>query len=176
VEIALETCPGVESAVALVMNRPARSLAAAVVVASSVSTEEILRVAATQVPHYMVPVTLVRVPGWPLTANGKVDRRRLQELAEADQQPAAVLDVLRGDLEHELAAIWREVLSVDVVPRMANFFALGGDSLLATEIVSRIRSRYGVAFSLRELFAAPTLAGVAAVLNPMVEDFEEGQF
>jgi hypothetical protein len=63
-----------------------------------------------------------------------------------------------------MAALWREILNVEVVGLDDDFFALGGHSLLATRVLSRVRSAFGVELSLRTLFDAPTLAGMAAAV------------
>ena len=100
----------------------------------------------------------------PLTGNGKVDRRRLGELAEVgadrgeDEPPA-------GETEKLVAELWAELLERDRIGRRQSFFALGGDSLLATRLVETVRLRYGVGLSLRQIFAAPTVAQLAALVD-----------
>src|SRR5690606_26927759 len=79
--------------------------------------------------------------------------------------------------ERQLAAIWCEVLHLDQVGIHDNFFALGGDSLLATRAVSRMRQVWGEGISLRRLFESPTLAGLAAQIDSLtpVAEYEEGE-
>lgn len=113
-------------------------------------------------PGYMVPASIVAVPAWPLTANGKVDRKALptpaHELHESYREP-------RTPDENLLCQMFGEVLGVRRVGIEDNFFALGGHSLLATRLVSQIRAAFGVELRIRTLFEAPTVAQLAPRLN-----------
>nr|WP_269440702.1 phosphopantetheine-binding protein [Micromonospora tarapacensis] len=126
----------------------------------------------------MVPERVVGVADLPLTANGKVDRRALTAQVTAEPDDAAD-ESPRGDSEKLVAEIWSEVLGCDRIGRNQSFFALGGDSLLATRLVETLRLRHGTELSLRQLFLAPTVAQLADVFDThrrAVEpgDFEEG--
>ncbi|MBS2545255.1 non-ribosomal peptide synthase/polyketide synthase [Catenulispora sp. NL8] len=115
---------------------------------------------AADLPDYMVPAAFVAVPRVPLTANGKVDRRRLP----APEWAAGGDSAYRApgtETEQALAAIWAELLGVDRVGADDNFFMLGGDSILSIQVVSRARSA-GLALSPRDLFRHPTIAALAA--------------
>jgi hypothetical protein len=105
----------------------------------------------------MVPASITVVESIPLSPNGKIDRRALPEpAAEAAVWAPPVTPVERG-----LAAIWGEVLDMSRVGLHDDFFALGGFSLLATQVVARVRAAFGVDLSLRRLFEAPTVASLA---------------
>jgi amino acid adenylation domain-containing protein len=113
-------------------------------------------------PPYMVPASIIAIPSWPLTANGKVDRKALPtpalELHESYREP-------RTPDEELLCQMFGEVLGVRRVGIEDNFFALGGHSLLATRLVSQIRAAFGVELRIRTLFEAPTVAQLAPRLN-----------
>jgi amino acid adenylation domain-containing protein len=113
-------------------------------------------------PQYMVPAAIVTTHSWPLTPNGKVDRKALptpaQENRESYREP-------RTPEENLLCQMFSEVLGVRRVGIEDNFFALGGHSLLATRLVSQIRSAFGVELRIRTLFEAPTVAQLASRLN-----------
>jgi amino acid adenylation domain-containing protein len=115
-----------------------------------------------RLPGYMVPAAFVALPALPRTANGKVDRQALP--APGSPRGAAVSGGVApsGPVEEALAAIWTDVLSLDRVGAEDNFFALGGHSLLAARVISRLRTTFEVDVPLRDLFEAPTLAGLAA--------------
>src|SRR4029077_19209239 len=98
----------------------------------------------------------------PVNANGKIDRRALPEPDDlAGARGGAAYEPPRTDLERTLAGIWREVLGVERVGLDDGFFDLGGHSLKATQLVSRIHRALGVPLPLRDIFTHPTLPGVS---------------
>ncbi|CAM5423788.1 Putative non-ribosomal peptide synthase component OS=Streptomyces glaucescens OX=1907 GN=nrps1E PE=4 SV=1 [Streptomyces glaucescens] len=114
----------------------------------------------------MVPAAFVALPALPLSGNGKVDRPRVRRLlGERAARPAEGAEPPRGETEEGMAALWSEVLGVEGVAREANFFLLGGDSLLATRLVTAVRRRWGVELPLREVLRTPTVAGTAALVD-----------
>ncbi|MCU0507574.1 MAG: amino acid adenylation domain-containing protein [Anaerolineae bacterium] len=129
---------------------------------------------AEHLPPYMVPAAFAPLDALPLTPSGKVDRNALKAAPLPDfdlEQSGEAYIAPRTPLEEEIAAIWADVLgsvSRSGAPRIGvndNFFDLGGHSLLATQIVSRLRARYPVDLPLRRLFEAPTVAGLAALIE-----------
>ncbi|PYB79952.1 non-ribosomal peptide synthetase [Pseudomonas soli] len=140
-----------------------------------------LRAALQQrLPAYMVPAAWVQLDAWPLTANGKVDRRALPlPEREADSQ---AYEAPAGALEVALAELWCELLQLKRVGRQDRFFELGGHSLLAMRMVGQVRTRLGLELSLGELFADDRLLTVAATLAedrhdvlPAIEPAPRGQ-
>jgi amino acid adenylation domain-containing protein len=118
-----------------------------------------------QVPNYMIPTAFVSVAEIPHTPNGKVDRDALPE-PEWDRSNAADEFVApRSDTERRIAGIWISLLSVPVIGVNDNFFALGGHSLIAMQVMSRLRDAFGVALTLRAIFDSPTIAQLAAVVE-----------
>uniref|UniRef100_UPI0011C4CB85 non-ribosomal peptide synthetase n=1 Tax=Burkholderia pseudomallei TaxID=28450 RepID=UPI0011C4CB85 len=116
--------------------------------------------AAQHLPSYMVPSAYVRLDAWPLTPNGKLDRRALPAPAD-DAYARAEYEAPQGAKEEALAAIWRELLHVERVSRHDNFFELGGHSLLAIGVIERMR-REGLHTDVRSIFNAQTLSDLAA--------------
>ncbi|HSF40168.1 MAG TPA: amino acid adenylation domain-containing protein [Thermoanaerobaculia bacterium] len=126
--------------------------------AAGVDVEDLRRFAAERLPGHMVPGAVVVLPAFPLTPNGKVDRRALprpEAQAEAFTPPSTPAEVV-------VAQVWSEVLGSERPGREADFFALGGHSLLATQVVSRLSDRLGVDLPVRALFEAPVLSDLAA--------------
>ena len=113
---------------------------------------------AGSLPDFMVPAVVVMLEALPLTRNGKVDRRALPAPEFA---LAAGRGVPRGPREEALCGIFAGVLGVGRVGTEDSFFDLGGDSLLATRLVSRVRSALGVEVSVGLVFEAPTVAALA---------------
>nr|WP_269746923.1 non-ribosomal peptide synthetase [Burkholderia pseudomallei] len=120
--------------------------------------------AAQHLPSYMVPSAYVRLDAWPLTPNGKLDRRALPAPAD-DAYARAEYEAPRGAKEEALAAIWRDLLHVERVSRHDNFFELGGHSLLAVQLVSRLRQALSVEVALSTVFDAPVLSALASRLD-----------
>ncbi|WP_437756712.1 amino acid adenylation domain-containing protein [Sorangium sp. So ce1389] len=114
-------------------------------------------------PAYMVPSRYVRLDAFPLTPNGKVDRKALP----APDQKARAAEQVAPSTEDEarLATIWAEALGVGSVGVTSDFFDLGGHSLLATQVISRIRDAFGIELPLRSLFEARTVQALARELR-----------
>ncbi|CAM5363214.1 hypothetical protein SGRI78S_01882 [Streptomyces griseus subsp. griseus] len=117
---------------------------------------------ADRLPAYLVPDTVVVLDALPTTSTGKVDTTALPEPPAA---PAAPADPPRTATEGVVAAIWATVLHRSDVDRSADFFALGGHSLIAAHVLAAVRDRLGVTVPMRTLFAAPTVAAFAAVVD-----------
>ncbi|TGA90669.1 SDR family NAD(P)-dependent oxidoreductase, partial [Streptomyces palmae] len=109
-----------------------------------------------------VPCRVTALDALPATADGRIDRQRLAGRAAAT---GAGGDRPRPGVEQAIAGIWGELLGVDGVGRDDDFFALGGHSLLATRLVGRLRSALGLELSVADLFGAPTVAGLAGLVE-----------
>ncbi|HEY2292550.1 MAG TPA: amino acid adenylation domain-containing protein, partial [Thermoanaerobaculia bacterium] len=116
-------------------------------------------------PEPMLPARLIPLAALPLTANGKLDRRALAREPLPEETAGEGLTPPRTPLEERLAAIWREVLGVERIGVHDDFLALGGHSLLAVRVLSRVQEALGIAVPMRDFFAAPTVAGLAARLE-----------
>jgi amino acid adenylation domain-containing protein len=112
-------------------------------------------------PEYMVPANFRFLTAMPLTANGKVDRRALQESCRFLARRACS-EPPRTATEASIARIWAEALAVDRVGIDDNFFELGGHSLMVAQVLARMRSTLSVDLPIRALFESPTVAGLAA--------------
>ncbi|HYW08704.1 MAG TPA: alpha/beta fold hydrolase, partial [Longimicrobium sp.] len=131
--------------------------------AGSVEAEALKAHLGALLPEYMVPATYVRLDAFPLTPNGKTDRRALPEPG-LDAFASSAFEAPAGATEEALAGIWSEVLGVERVGRHDGFFALGGHSLRAMQLVSRVREVLGAEMALADVFAHPTVAALAARL------------
>ena len=117
-----------------------------------------------KLPDYMVPAAFVFLDVLPTLPNGKLDRRGLPSPGRA--RPALDNDYLapRTAVEEALVRIWTEVLCLDQVGVYDNFLDLGGDSLQAGQVISRVVKTLKVQLALRSLFDAPTIADMAVVI------------
>ncbi|WP_438485388.1 non-ribosomal peptide synthase/polyketide synthase [Streptomyces sp. S186] len=163
VEAALTRHPAVSQAVAVVReDQPGTRRLVGYAMAEGVTPAELREYAGRSLPEYMVPAVCVVLDAFPLNANGKVDRKAL---------PAPDLSTLvreyiapETDAERAVAAAFAEVLGAGRIGTADDFFALGGDSLLSIQVVSRLR-RAGYPAAVRTLFDHPTVAGLAARLQ-----------
>lgn len=115
-----------------------------------------------RLPAYMVPSSFVLLDALPTTANGKVDRRRLPELEEQmGQRNERSYVAPRTPIEEQMVAIWMDVLKLARLSIQDDFFLVGGHSLLAVQLVARIRSAWHISLPLRDLFAYSTIAGLS---------------
>jgi len=154
VVLAREDQPGNKRLVAYVIARDNAAL-----------TEEALRDAIKEsVPDYMLPSAYVFLDGFPLTANGKINRKAL---LPPDSYSAAIAQ--QGDdpadpIEQDLAQIWIELLGVTAVGVNQDFFELGGHSLLAIQVVSRIQEHFGIELAVEDIFQQTTIKELAGVI------------
>jgi amino acid adenylation domain-containing protein len=159
IEAALRAHPRVEqAAVIAVEDHPGvhRLVAYLVPTSGPVDVEELRRYAASALPDYMVPSAFGQLERMPLSPNGKLDRKALPAPARASSgRPAATAT------EQALCDIYAEVLGTPSPSADDDFFALGGHSLSATKLMSRIRAVLKVEVPLRALFENPTPAGLA---------------
>ena len=112
-------------------------------------------------PEFMMPASFVKLEKMPLTANGKVDKKSLQQLDKTEFSESRIFEKPANETEANLAEIWSEILETAPIGRSDNFFDLGGHSLLGTRVISHIRHKFGIDLPLRTLFESPTLAGLA---------------
>jgi amino acid adenylation domain-containing protein len=118
-----------------------------------------------KLPDYMLPGAFVLLDEFPLTSNGKIDRRALPEPDRSGLATRSEFASPQTPTEESLAALWGEVLGLEQVGRDDNFFELGGHSLLATRLIARIRDTFRVDLSLRRFFETPTLTAVANFID-----------
>jgi acyl carrier protein len=135
----------------------------AYVVAEHADPESLREHMRASVPDYMVPSAFVRLDALPHTPTGKLDPRTLPapEYGQAEERYVAP----RSEVEEILTGIWAEVLNVERVGAQADFFAMGGHSLLIMRLVSAVQDRFGVALSIRTVFSNPRLEALAGEIE-----------
>ncbi|AOW98744.1 non-ribosomal peptide synthetase [Moorena producens PAL-8-15-08-1] len=117
-----------------------------------------------KLPDYMIPSGFAFLEKFPLTPNGKVDRRALPELDQSNRPQEAGFVSPRNSLELQLSQIWSDLLNVHSVGVNDNFFDLGGHSLLAVDLMARIKQQFGTNLPLITLFTEPTIENQASLL------------
>ena len=168
IEARLAACPWVREAVVLVREDSAAGKQLVAYVTGQASAEQpaaqLRSQLSTVLPEYMVPSAFVTLETFPLTPNGKLDRKALP----APDQSAVVSAAYQapvGQMEQAIAQIWQTLLGLPRIGRDDNFFELGGHSLIAVTMISRLRQGLGVEVSLASLFTRPVLAEFAQVVR-----------
>ncbi len=140
------------------------SLAGYVVLREPVDLEELRAFLEERLPHYMVPATLTPLEALPLTPSGKVDRRALPEPRQPEARPVAEGERARTPVERALIAIWEELLGRRGIGVHDNFFEVGGHSLLAMRMLSRVASELGARLPVSILIHHATVAELAEAI------------
>jgi amino acid adenylation domain-containing protein len=166
IEAALARCEGVREAV--VLARPDEDgdarLVAYLVGEEGLGAAALRSALAASLPEYMLPSAFVRLDRFPLTPNGKLDRRALPA-PDASAVAARAYEAPQGEVEEALAAIWRELLGLADVGRNDHFFELGGHSLLAVKLHLRVGEAFDVAPGLRDVLSHLVLRQLADLVT-----------
>jgi amino acid adenylation domain-containing protein len=167
IEAQLAACPGVRQAAVAARDASSgeKRLIAYLVPQDGVSLSPAglrARLASVLAEH-MLPAAYVVLDAFPLTPNGKLNRRALPA-PEGDAYVRRDYKAPVGEIEATITAIWQELFGIAQIGRHDHFFELGGHSLLAVQFVSRLRQALGIDIPLRELFAAQTVTGLAAAI------------
>ena len=168
VEMALLSHPGVKQAA--VMPRQSRKgeirLVAYIVPTGQQrpSNDQLRLLLKETLPDYMIPTIYVELDELPMTPTGKIDRKALPEPGDARPQLDVSYVPFRNETEKRLIGIWEDVLDVCPIGVHDNFFDLGGHSLSASQIVSRVFKEFQLNIPLQALFQSPTVADMAVVI------------
>ena len=169
VEIALLDHPAIKEAVIVAQNDPRnekRLVAYVVQNQTAIPPGDGLRnFMGSRLPDYMVPSAFVRLDRLPLSPDGKVDRQALPAPDWAESKIGAKFELPRNYLEETIADIWQDVLEIKKVGIHDNFFDLGGHSLGAMQIISKVLATLQVELPVRSFFEVPTVAGLAKLIE-----------
>jgi hypothetical protein len=173
---ALRQCPGVADAVAAVRRdngvAGGRLVGYVVPADGELSSSHLRAHLRRTLPDYMVPDAYVNLDALPLSPNGKVDRAALPAVSDSRPTLDTAFIAPRTVLEHAIADIWLGVLQLDTVGVRDDFFDVGGQSLLATQVASLLRETFRVDMPLRSVFEAPTVADQAELIALAGQDVE----
>ncbi|HEX2094786.1 MAG TPA: amino acid adenylation domain-containing protein, partial [Longimicrobiaceae bacterium] len=169
IEAALVALPGVREAVVVARaegDAPARLVAYLVPREGEAPDPAEIRAALREsLPAHMVPSAYVVLDAFPLSPNGKIDRRTLPAPDRVSAAGSGAGVGPRTPVEEEVARIWAEALELEEVGVEDDFFELGGHSLLAVRVAARVGDAFGVEVGVRDLFHARTVAGLAQAVE-----------
>lgn len=141
-----------------------QELAAYYTAPENIGADRLQQFLSARLPGYMIPSFLIQLENLPLTANGKIDKKALPvPVKESVAKGGAIYPA--DALEAKLCRIWEELLQVGQVSPADNFFRLGGHSLIAIRLVSRIHKEFNAEVSIWEVFQHPTIAALAQLLR-----------
>jgi amino acid adenylation domain-containing protein len=133
---------------------------------------ELLTALGKRLPRYMVPSQIVHLNELPLTANGKVDRKKLAALGE-NLGAESVYVPPRNDTEFRLVELWKDLLDLEQVSVFDDFFALGGNSLIASRLIVKIHEIFEIELPFARLFEASNIAKLSEiVIEEVLADIE----
>ncbi|MBF6651286.1 phosphopantetheine-binding protein, partial [Methylobacter sp. BlB1] len=168
IEARLAACAGVHEAVVMAReDQPGDKRLVAYLTAmtdAGLNIDELRAQLKAGLPEYMVPSAFVILEALPLTANGKLDRKALPA-PDASALQTQQYEAPQGEAEQALASIWQDILQIERVGRRDHFFDLGGHSLQAVQVITRIRQSTGCELALRDLFDYPVLQDLARQLR-----------
>ncbi|OTA15176.1 Amino acid adenylation [Xenorhabdus vietnamensis] len=167
IEAQLAACEGVKDVVVIAREEKTgdKRLIAYVIPQTGITLKpaDLREQLSSSLMEYMLPSAFVMLDAFPLSANGKLDRKALP----APDRSATVsrgYEAPQGETEQKLAAVWQSILELEQVGRHDNFFELGGHSLLVVSLIEQLRQQ-GLSIDVSAVFSAPTLAAMSARLN-----------
>lgn len=167
---ALQTHPAVRAAaISTVGNEARKQLAAYVVLASEAAESELRNHLSARLPSYMIPDYFVRLDRLPVTARGKIDRASLPvpDRSNSIAQNGHILPS-KSEIESEVALMLKALLSQRKLGSRDNFFRVGGNSLLAAQVLVRVREKFGVDLPLRSIFESPSIASLSEQIEKRI--------
>jgi len=176
IEAGLRSYPGITAAIVLGLpdKTGSKTIVAYVETSRSLSLDDLLRHLGKTLPTYMTPNHFVFLEAFPLTSNGKIDRKRLPRPAEESDLQSAAYIPPQTRTEKELVRIWEEVLVRNKIGVQDDFFRLGGHSLKATRLASLIHKRFNVKVDFNDLFTYTILKDQADLIDQAIKvDFKE---
>ncbi|QDV56592.1 non-ribosomal peptide synthetase [Rosistilla oblonga] len=159
IESAIESVTGVHRAAVVVRGEAAQQQIVAFC-QTDVDVDAIRRSIGGRLPQYMLPSTICRLPAIPQTPAGKTDYKALP-LPNTEPVAVEAIALPQTPLEHAVANLWQEVLQTGPIGRDVSFFELGGNSLQAAQLLSRLRDQFEAKIPLRLLYDSPTIAAIA---------------
>jgi amino acid adenylation domain-containing protein len=138
---------------------------------ADIDTEEIKNKLREKLPEYMVPYIIVHLDEFPLTPNGKVDRKNLPMPDDLNSDVSGELP--RNANEEIIANIWKDILKLSEVGINQNFFEIGGHSLLATQVISRLNESFNIQLPIKYIFDFPTISSLAKEIKIFKESGSE---
>jgi amino acid adenylation domain-containing protein len=163
IETALQGHPAIDTAVVLALTGRTgeKELVAYIVATETLNASALGTYLSANLPSYMVPAYFVQLDVLPLNANGKVDKKALPDPQGIGLGSGVEYVAPTNETEERLVQIWQEILGREKIGIKDNFFDLGGHSLKATQLISKITTAFGVGIGIKTVFLEPTIESIA---------------
>ncbi|MDP1815334.1 MAG: non-ribosomal peptide synthetase, partial [Leadbetterella sp.] len=163
IEQALLKSEQIEAAIVLAKEnqKNEKELVAYITAKEKQNTSELRSYLKKLLPEYMVPSHYVQLDSFPMTSNGKIDRKSLPDPQGLDLVNGVEYVTPRNEIEEKLAKIWQEVLHRENIGIKDDFFALGGHSLKIIKVINQINKQFGLKYDLKGVYAEPTIESMA---------------
>ena len=162
---ALDQIEGIKQSLVIVReDKDSKQLVAYIVSEEEVDTKAIQAALSTQLPEYMIPKMYMQLETFPLTTNGKVNRKALPVPADADYQTTEYV-APSNEVEQQIAGVWEEQLEIERVGIHDNFFELGGDSIKIIRLISVINKQYDTNIAIASFYQSPTIENLAKLIK-----------
>ena len=173
IEVALRSHPDINDAVVIAIGEDMehKTLAGYIIFDNDSGNQmyDIRSYLGKKLPQYMVPSVFVELETFPVTSNGKIDRKKLPEISAGGVSVEKEFTGPRNEIEELISGIWKKLLNTDSISIYDNFLYIGGDSLLAIRFSTEIRRITNVEIPIRSLIENPTIAGLAEILQKLEE-------
>ena len=153
---AIKALPSVHNSVTVVRKIHNIDTICSFIVSSKEDTTEIKNSLTKRLPHYMIPSHIIFMQALPLTVNGKIDTKKLPEI-KVDEIYVAP----KTELQKKLVSVYEEYLGIEKLSIDSNFFELGGDSLIAIKIITKLSSDFNINLGIKDIFSYPTIASLS---------------
>ncbi|EPR13013.1 non-ribosomal peptide synthetase [Ruminiclostridium papyrosolvens] len=165
--------PEIKEAVVIAReNRGQNNISAYIVSGQKLKSEEIRGFLAEELPDYMIPAYLFYLDKIPLTSNGKIDRKALPVI-DGNFDTGEEYVAPGNEIEEKMAVVWQKVLGLDKVGTNQNFFTLGGDSIKAVKLVSRMNSALGTNIKMKDIYLNQNIKELSANISITSEGWED---
>ena len=161
VENAITSYPGIEKCVISLRNNH-KFMVAFFIAEEEISIQELKQFLLAKLPFYSVPNFFMQLDKFPLTSNGKIDKRKLDSM-EIDLSANYVAP--KNKMQEKLASIWEELLNVHPIGIEDSFFDIGGDSLACIKLVSEIYSNFEIKLTVKDIFDYNTIAKLSTYMQ-----------
>ena len=173
VESAINRIDYIKNAVVCIIDETKRKRLVAAIV-GQFDEEKLISDLENYIPDYMIPEILKAVDSIPVTANGKPDRKAIKRKIE-DELVGESFVAPQGDIEKAIYKVWSEVLEIKEISREDNYFSIGGDSLKAVSIVSKLKKEVdpSIKWTTNMLYKSPTIKALGQIVVANMEEMEE---